>query len=135
MSGDISDQHEELLRHLRGIQYIAIAKTSEGFRLSQSAKLKYLDRTGTKYELIDQPDREKQIKFGPRIFVKKQEFNEWNIDRDDPALISILKEMGNSAFANDNVEIKIVEVPADVRWIIQMNIHGEWVAEAHRIWE
>jgi hypothetical protein len=135
MSDEINPEHEELLRHLRGIQYIAIAKSSLGFHLSHQAQLQYLHRAGIKYELIDQPDRDSQTKLGSRIMVNGEEFSYWMIERDDPALISTLRDLGKAAFYSEQAVIKIVEVPANVSWMIQRNSRGEWIAETHRTWE
>jgi len=54
-------------------------------------------------------------------------------DRADPLLIETietLKEEANGSCC----ELKIVEVPDDVDWIIQEYDGWEWVAEKHRTW-
>jgi len=59
--------------------------------------------------------------------------SEYDIPRDDPALIQVVEEMGegaNSTFAT----LKIVEIPDDVDWTIQEYDGTEWVAEVHRTW-
>lgn len=37
-------------------------------------------------------------------------------------------------FAQDNPELKIVDVPDDVEWIMMDYDGAEWVAEKHRTW-
>ena len=52
-------------------------------------------------------------------------------DRTDPLLIQVIKELGS--FACD--DLKIVEVPDDVKWHIECSDDGgEWIAENHRTW-
>lgn len=55
------------------------------------------------------------------------------LERNDPVLIQIVKELGyevSHGFAN----LKIVEVPDDVKWEIESYDGNEWVAECHRKW-
>jgi len=45
----------------------------------------------------------------------------------------IVKELGmaaNGAHSN----LKIVEIPGDIEWLVQEYDGAEWVAEAHRTW-
>lgn len=53
-----------------------------------------------------------------------------DIDRTKPELIQVIQEMGNAA--GDN--LKIVEIPDDVKWIIEEYDGAEWVSEVHRTW-
>jgi len=56
-----------------------------------------------------------------------------NIERDDPALIQVIEELGE--LANDRfAELKIVEVPDDVEWTVGEHDGNEWIAERHRRW-
>ncbi len=41
-----------------------------------------------------------------------------------------LKEEANGTFA----ELKIVEIPDDVEWVIEEYDGIEWVSEKHRVW-
>ena len=50
-------EHDELIRHLRGIQYIVINTEHGGFGLSKEAKILYLERAGIAYTLVPGPDR------------------------------------------------------------------------------
>lgn len=56
-----------------------------------------------------------------------------DIPRDDPALIQVVEQLGGDA-ANRFSELKIVEIPDDVKWTIAEYDGLEWVAEAHRTW-
>jgi len=104
-------QVEKFIDQLRGLQYIVINDCYGGFSLSDRAILEYKKLAG-----IDDPS-----------------FYDRDIPRDDPYLIKIVKELGmgaNGAHAN----LKIVEVPAGVDWIVSEYDGAEWVAEVHRTW-
>lgn len=60
-------------------------------------------------------------------------FSNRNIPRDDLDLIAVVEELGEKA-NGDHAELKIVEIPDDVDWIIEEYDGNEWVAEKHRIW-
>jgi len=48
-------------------------------------------------------------------------------------LVKIVKEMGMSA-NGAHANLKIVEVPAGVDWLVSEYDGAEWVAEVHRTW-
>jgi hypothetical protein len=102
---------EQFLNELRGIQRIVINDCYGGFGLSDAAISKYKEMAG----------------------ITANDFHDRDVPRDDPYLVKIVKEMGslaNGGYAN----LKIVEVPGDVDWIIQEYDGAEWVAERHRTW-
>ena len=104
--------NEELIKALRGVQYVVINTCYGGFGLSGRAVRDYKDMAG----IID------------------DKWYERDIPRDDPYLIKIVRDLGmaaNGAHAN----LKIVEVPPDVEWQIEEYDGNEWVAEKHRIWQ
>lgn len=87
---------------------IVINGTFGYFDLSDKAESEYVKRTGNGNILCDSV-------------------------RGDPHLIAIVEEMGlaaNGKFAN----LKIVEIPDDVKWEICESRGIEWVAEKHRTW-
>ena len=53
------------------------------------------------------------------------------IARDDPKLIECIEALGKEALVDDYL---IVEIPADVDWVIEEYDGLEWVAEKHRTW-
>lgn len=53
--------------------------------------------------------------------------------RSDPALIDAVETLGEKANGG-YAELKIVEVPDDVKWHIAEYDGSEWVAENHRTW-
>lgn len=56
-----------------------------------------------------------------------------NIARNDPTLIQVIEELGESA-NGDFARLKIVEIPDDVNFYIDEYDGNEWVAEMHRKW-
>ena len=58
---------------------------------------------------------------------------DFNITRNDPILVEVVEQLGeaaNSRFA----ELKVLEIPDDVQWIVEEYDGAEWVAEKHRTW-
>jgi len=106
-----SEEKDNLIRHLRGIRRIVINDCFGGYGLSEDALEEY-----KRMACIDDP-----------------EFTDQDIDRDDTYLVRLVEEWGERA--EDNfAQLKIVEVPADVDWIIQEYDGHEWIAERHRTW-
>ena len=62
--------------------------------------------------------------------------NFWSgsIDRDDPNLVKVVQELGEAA-ETPYSELKIVDIPNDVKWHIHEYDGLEYVAENHRTWE
>ena len=58
---------------------------------------------------------------------------DWDIERNDPVLIQVIEEMGDAA-AGSFSQLKIVDIPDDVEYIIEEYDGSEWVAEVHRTW-
>ena len=106
-----TEEKDNLIRHLRGIRRIVINDCFGGYGLSEDALEEY-----KRMACIDDP-----------------EFTDQDIDRDDTYLVRLVEEWGERA--EDNfAQLKIVEVPADVDWIIQEYDGHEWIAERHRTW-
>ena len=104
--------NEELIKALRGVQYVVINTCYGGFGLSERAVRDYKNMAG----------------------ITDPKWYDRDIPRDDPYLIKIVRDLGmtaNGAHAN----LKIVEVPPDVEWQIEEYDGNEWVAEKHRIWQ
>ena len=55
------------------------------------------------------------------------------IPRDDQKLVQVVEELGSGANGHC-AELKIVEVPRDVKWEIEKFGGGERVSEVHRTW-
>lgn len=104
--------NKKLLEELRGIRRVVINNCYGGFGLSDKAFERYRQLTGTTDSV----------------------FPCYNIERDDPYLIQVVKEMGEQVNGPCS-ELKIVEIPADVNWVIEEYDGIEWIAEVHRTWK
>ena len=63
----------------------------------------------------------------------KRTLNDRDITRDDPVLVQVVEEMGRDANGRC-AELRVVEIPDDVKWEIEEYDGKEWVAEVHRTW-
>ena len=59
--------------------------------------------------------------------------HERDIGRNNPILVEIVEQLGNAA-NGDFAELKVVDIPDDVEWIIQEYDGDEWISEKHRTW-
>ena len=107
--GEANPDHDRLIEHLRGVRYIVINGTYGGFSLSRAAELAYLHRTGTAYTLHDREDRAATIQQGQRICVNKSWWNSRALERDDPVLVDIVREMGATA-NGEHANLSIVKI-------------------------
>jgi hypothetical protein len=131
---EINLEHEELFKHLQGIQYIVINTCYGGFSLSRQAQELYLERAGIEYKYHTQQDRDTQNRLGSKIIVDNKEWSSGrDIKRDDPILVGVVRQLGRNA-DGENAKLKVVEVPARVQWNIAEYNGKEWVEEKHRVW-
>lgn len=63
----------------------------------------------------------------------EQTIYERDIERDDPALVQAVEELGERANGT-HAELAIVEIPDDVEYTIEEYDGNEHVAESHRTW-
>lgn len=76
---------------------------------------------------------EAQMIFATEKGLDMAEFFMHEIERDDPVLVSVVETLGKKA--NDSYsKLKVVEIPADVKWTIEEYDGSEWIAEVHRTW-
>jgi hypothetical protein len=59
--------------------------------------------------------------------------SDYEIERDDPALVSIVEKMGKKAWG-DNAELKVVEIPDGIEWELSEYDGVETIHEKHRSW-
>lgn len=64
---------------------------------------------------------------GEELGVKLDRFP--SIDRNDPILVQIVEE-----FQGKSEDLRIVEIPDDVEWVVEEYDGYEWVSEKHRRW-
>ncbi len=105
------DDKNKFLDELRGLSRIVINDCYGGFGLSDRAFKEYKHLAG----------------------ITANDFCDRDIPRDDPYLVKIVRELGMSA-NGAHANLKIVEVPGDVKWHIAEYDGAEWVAEDHRTW-
>ena len=65
--------------------------------------------------------------------ISTKDFNDHDIPRNDPVLVNIVETLGSEADGKFS-ELKIVDIPDDVDWIIEEYDGMEYVAERHRVW-
>lgn len=129
-----------------------VINTGEGFDLTHNAIMRYAELKGIKltayqynpvtylYEICDPPDPDRNTAYfndfhGSSVSVGSyidKYFSIYKIDRTDPALIQIVNELKDS----EHLDLKIVEVPDDVKWKIEEDEMGpECVRETSRVWK
>lgn len=116
----------------RALVKIVINSDYGGFSLSDEAVLEYGKRKGL--NLVKDENTNWRISiFYKESVAKENYFEEREIPRNDPNLVSVVEDLGESAngFA---ASLKIVEIPEDVDWYVEENDGLEWVAEKHRTW-
>ena len=112
---------------------IVINKCYGGFGLSEEAIFLY----GKKKGINIIKDKKKSNKLVSHYYIDDIKdgnyFSDSNIKRNDPILVEVVNELGEKADGTYS-ELKIVEIPDDVEWIIEEYDGNEWVAEDHRRW-
>ena len=113
-------------------QKIVINTIHGGFGLSHEAILRYAEIKG-----LNLKSKESDLKLRSLVLYDYTVDGEFwscrDIDRDDPALIQVIEEIDDLA-NGDYAFLKIVEIPDDVKWVIEEYDGCEWVAEVHRTW-
>ena len=127
-------EQERLIRYLKGVRYVVINVCHGGYSLSREAEYLYLKRSLIDYETQPRESRHDTERYGPLILVNGKIWYSSGISRDDPVLVSVVRELGDRANGNF-AELKIVEVPASVDWQIDEYDGREWIAEVHRTWD
>lgn len=94
-----------------GVRYVVINDCYGGFGLSARAQEEYRRLAG-----ITDPS-----------------WHDREVARDDPYLVKVVRELGMGA-NGPHSNLKIVEIPGDVKWLVQEYDGAEWVAEEHRTW-
>jgi len=107
-----------------GVTKIVINRCFGGFGLSELAMIDYADKKG-----YEQGQRHNHY------FVKTPdgEILDCDIPRDDPDLVATVEMMGEHSWG-PYAELLVVEIPDDVKWVIEEYDGREWVAERHRVW-
>lgn len=158
--GLTADQRQ-LLNEIQGVRYVVINTQHGGFGLSGEAIERYLEIkgvpywiekdgrfggiVGSKYWLVPEEQRlddPEATQWHSMTLAERQQhnqlysqqvFSDRELDRDDPVLVQVIRELGelaNTRYAS----LKIVEIPAEVEWQIEEYDGLEWIAEKHRTW-
>ena len=116
----------------RALVKIVINSDYGGFSLSDEAILEYGKRKGL--NLVKDENTNWSISiFYKESVAKENYFEDREIPRNDPDLVSVVEDLGESAYGFA-ANLKIVEIPEDVDWYVEENDGREWVAEKHRTW-
>ena len=90
---------------------------------------------GLSKEALDLYCAEKQIDPGKWNDTWKyyEHIQHGSIERDDPLLVGIVERLGEKSWGYD-AELKVVEIPDGVQWVIHEYDGSEHIAEVHRTW-
>ena len=105
-----------------------------GFGLSDAAVMRYAELKGI--NLVNMVDPEfKTFAAWYRDGIKDDDhfFSPYDINRDDPALVQAVEELGDAA-DGEYASLRIANVPDDVKWYIDDYDGRETVREEHRSW-
>jgi hypothetical protein len=150
------EQNEQLLKEIEGgKRKIAINRKYGGFGITDEAFELYLEKKGIKWA-----EKESLGGYGGCIYytIPKKEYDElckesikkngnykdvnskgytlskYDIARDDEILIEVIEKLGIGKASDRFSEIKIVEIPANVKWKISEYDGMETIEEEHRSW-
>jgi len=65
--------------------------------------------------------------------IERKDFSMYELERDDEALVAVVEQLGKSANGT-YAALKVVEIPADVKYTIEEYDGVEHIAEVHRTW-
>lgn len=138
---------------------VVINRCYGGFDLSHEAMMRYLEIKGITVYLEQgigffkfwtywtvKPEDRLEIMEGEQFqslsLEERQAYNQKyseqtvycrDIARDDPAMVQAVQELGDAANGG-YAELVVVDIPDDVKWVIEEYDGMEHVAEVHRTW-
>ncbi len=158
---ELTADQKQLLNEIQGVRYVVINTQHGGFDLSNQGVRRYLEikglefwaeennrfggLVGPRYWLVPEEQRlndPEATQWHSMTLTERQQHNQTysqqvfcarELDRDDPVLVQVIRELGSEA-SGRHAELKVVEIPADVEWQIEEYDGLEWVAEKHRTW-
>ncbi len=124
-----------------------------GFEISDSAVVRYAELKGIKiYPENDSFGRINYFTVPPEVYHETRKmcdtkpegrgryaeingmfFSYYDIERTDPILIQVVEELGEGSWGSC-AELKVVEIPDDVKWKIDEYDGMESIHEVHRTW-
>jgi hypothetical protein len=111
---------------------IVINSDYGGFGLSDKAIARFLELKGIEYETKKEMGYTCYYHKG-FLGVTEHYINEYDIERNDPVLVQVVEELGEEANGK-YASLKIVEIPDDVKWVIDYYDGIESIHEEHRKW-
>jgi len=111
-------------------QKIIINRDEGGFNLSLKARERYSELTGVDLEELHEELYEKQCEDDDHW---EEGDDAYAAIRIDPIWIKIVEELGQDA-SEEGSKLRVVEIPAYVKWHIGKYEGCEWVAENYRRW-
>lgn len=125
---------------------IVINACHGGFGLSHKAVMRYFEIKGqtvypekialNQYDADDDDSVFSYWKYWTSESDDRQQVDsilEYDILRNDSALVQVVEELGESANGQYS-KLKVIEIPDDVEWCVEEYDGSEWVAEKHRTW-
>lgn len=85
----------------------------------------------TQMELLAMPQEERADYFDA---TSDETLYDNDLERDDPALVQVVEELGAAAASDTCSDLRVVEIPDGVEYSIEEYDGMEHVAEAHRTW-
>lgn len=110
---------------------IVINRCYGGFGVSRVA-LHSLRKMGNKHALEETDVGEKWPESNDVRIDSYDSFLD-DIPRDDLQLVTVVEKLGSKASAS-LANLIVVEIPDDVKWVVEEYDGNEWVAEKHRTW-
>jgi hypothetical protein len=111
---------------------IVINSDYGGFGLSEDGIREYGRRAGLTL-VEDGPDNFGSIHFYKGFKDSKNYFSDYDLERNDPILVSVVEDLGEKAFGLYS-KLKVIEIPDGIEWFISEYDGIEHVAEKHRTW-
>lgn len=69
------------------------------------------------------------------MFKDAHSFHSGSMERTDSDLIAVLEEMGSDFVNGEGAELRIIEIPDNVKWeIVESESGGEHIEEPHQRW-
>ena len=121
---------------------IVINRCYGGFGLSHEAMMMYFEIKGIPvYPDVYPEDGDNvsnlvtywPVKEEDRVVGEVFPLSVYDIERTDPVLVKVVEQLGDRANGYYS-ELSVVEIPDDVKWMIQEYDGIEWIAEEHRTW-
>ena len=111
---------------------VVINKCFGGFGLSHAAIMRYAELSG--FELYFEEDKFSFTHYYTSLDKNDDSyFSLYDMKRDDPILAQVVEELGAAA-NGPYADLKVVEVPEDVKWYIDEYDGIENIHEEHRSW-